>query len=208
MEQGLPLAVSGCVSPLSPQFFQVEACGGAGTPLPPAALAAALGGLRARTGRGGAPPLGLLTGQHRHAWGRVYRLLMRGELAGPGGVGLPVLGCLWGLGLPLHVLTEGGTSWFRAPGGGSSPVGRSWGRDFRVWVVLGEGTSAAMCRLMVWGWRFLSWRGASWFWAPGGGISPLGRPWGRGFLFGGFLRAGLPRADGVAPTEAPPPQTV
>ncbi|XP_049648639.1 carnitine O-acetyltransferase-like [Accipiter gentilis] len=99
------------------QFFQVEACGGAGTPLPPAALAAALGGLRARTGRGGAPPLGLLTGQHRHAWGRVYRLLMRDRL-NRASIGR-IQRSLFALSLDAPVLAAAGG---RGPGGGAAQV--------------------------------------------------------------------------------------
>ncbi|KAM9591973.1 carnitine O-acetyltransferase-like isoform 2-T2 [Morphnus guianensis] len=99
------------------QFFQVEACGEAGTPLPPAALAAALGGLRARTGRGGAPPLGLLTGQHRHAWGRVYRLLMRDRL-NRASIGR-IQRSLFALSLDAPVLAAAGG---RGPGGGAAQV--------------------------------------------------------------------------------------
>ncbi|XP_075345517.1 uncharacterized protein LOC142403207 isoform X4 [Mycteria americana] len=99
------------------QFFQVEACGGEGTPLPAAALGAALGGLRARAGRGGAPPLGLLTGQHRHAWGRVYRLLMRDRL-NRASIGR-IQRSLFALSLDAPVLAAAGG---RGPGGGAGQV--------------------------------------------------------------------------------------
>ncbi|XP_074713956.1 carnitine O-acetyltransferase-like [Strix uralensis] len=99
------------------QFFQVEACGEEGTPLPAAALGAALGGLRARAGRGGAPPLGLLTGQHRHAWGRVYRLLMRDRL-NRASIGR-IQRSLFALSLDAPVLAAAGG---RGPGAGAGQV--------------------------------------------------------------------------------------
>ncbi|XP_068855674.1 carnitine O-acetyltransferase-like, partial [Aphelocoma coerulescens] len=66
------------------QFFLMGVAAPSGRPLPPPALLAALGGLRARAGGGGArahPPVGLLTGQHRQDWGRVHGHMMRDRLS-------------------------------------------------------------------------------------------------------------------------------
>ncbi|XP_065510929.1 LOW QUALITY PROTEIN: carnitine O-acetyltransferase-like [Caloenas nicobarica] len=60
------------------QFFEVP-LGGEGPP-PAAALLPALDWLRGRAGRGGAPPVGLLTGQHRKAWARAHAVMMRDRL--------------------------------------------------------------------------------------------------------------------------------
>ncbi|KAM6288952.1 LOW QUALITY PROTEIN: carnitine O-acetyltransferase-like [Aegotheles albertisi] len=93
------------------QFFQVALGGG------PGALAAALGALRARAGRGGAPPVGLLTGEHRRAWGRSYGLLARDRLnrASLGRIQRSLLA----LGLDAPVLAAAGG---RGPGGGAGQV--------------------------------------------------------------------------------------
>ncbi|KAM6989119.1 LOW QUALITY PROTEIN: carnitine O-acetyltransferase-like, partial [Passerculus sandwichensis] len=66
------------------QFFLVGVADPSGRPLPPPALLAALGGLRARAGGGGArahPPVGLLTGQQRREWGRSHGAMMRDRLS-------------------------------------------------------------------------------------------------------------------------------
>ncbi|XP_068027149.1 LOW QUALITY PROTEIN: carnitine O-acetyltransferase-like, partial [Melanerpes formicivorus] len=62
------------------QFFELQALGEEGLPLSPAELGVALGVARARAGRGGATPLGLLTGLDRRGWGRSYGRLMRDRL--------------------------------------------------------------------------------------------------------------------------------
>ncbi|XP_053908041.1 carnitine O-acetyltransferase-like isoform X2 [Cuculus canorus] len=119
------------------QFFQVEASEASGSPRQ---LLGSLMELRSRSGRGGTPPVGLLTGQHRRAWGRAYGVLMRDRL-NRSSLGR-IQRSLLALSLDSAVMAAG-----RSPGGGAAQIlhgggagansGNRW-FDKTLQVVVGE----------------------------------------------------------------------